>query len=936
MPKFSSLQASFSGGEFAPVVYGRVDSERYKTGLQTCLNYLPTLQGPMIRRPGTKYVNNVKDSANPPALIPFKFNETQAYILEFGQNYIRFYANGGQVITNSNSFKLQGADNYTLLFNYYATRATNPYGNPGEIVTGSSLVSAGSVLELQSPYNQVDVANIKFTQNADTLYLTHSSYAVYKLQRQGLYDWEIRQVQFQDGPYLNYNSYAATGDRPFVTLTPVQSLGAVNSSSITVSTGLALNVLNATTSGSSGFIRLTAPFISTNFKTGDRVVVKGIAGTTEANNQSYPGTLSALSWQVIVVNSSMMDLVGSAFVHSYVGSGVIYPALFQPVQGASGLPADVGRGVSLTNSGSRFWGYITGVSDMAHATIQLGQTSPNLPNYNTVNTWQMGTWTQFDGSSAVTPAVCTFHQNRLAFSGTPAFPQEVDLSSSGIYENFAPSSPTDLSVSDNNALQFNLNSKDLNLIKWMASTSQGLLAGTVTSEWAITPSSQASALTPTNFNAQQTSYFGSANADVAQAGNATLYIQRAQRRLREMNFFFQVGTFRSTDLTEIAEHISIPTITKITLQRETQPLIWALRSDGILLSMTYNRDDLTLKAGWARHQLGGQSDSGGTNPKVLSMGVIPSTDISFDQLWMVVQRSLISGSTFTSVEYMTKPFDDSILQEDAFQGDCGVTFDTSSTITTIVQSSGIVYVTAPGTSLSLPVTGGPIKITGVTGLNSRVVDINGNVSFTNLVNEKTFLVGSNSFPTFALLNFDSTPVVYASSSAYVSGGQAKVMVSHLSGLSWLVGETVGVLADGGIHPDVVVQSNSSGFITLQYPAAKIQIGYRYNSDAETLRTEGGSADGTSIGALRRIQRYAFMLHNIGDLSVGADFLNLLPIQFPVADQQQADLEMPLYSGVYQDGVASSYDFDDFFCFRQSSMLPGMIQSLSLFMEEFDV
>lgn len=934
MPKFAALQASFSGGEFAPVVYGRVDSERYKTGLQTCLNYFPTLQGPMIRRPGTKYVNNVKDSANPPALIPFKFNETQAYILEFGQNYIRFYTNGGQVITNSNSFKLQGFDNYTLLFNFFATRATNPHGNVGEITTSSSLVAAGSVLELKSPYNQVDVANIKFAQNADTIYLTHPAYAVYKLQRQGLYDWEIKQVPFQDGPYLNYNSYATTGDYPFVELNPSNNTFAINSSSINISTGLALPVANAVSSGATGFVRLTAPNVSLNFKTGDYVVVQGIAGTVEANNQVYPGIASAVSWQIAVVSSSQMDLIGSVFVHSYTGSGVIYPALFKNALGNSGLPADVNRGIALIGSGAiRYWGYITNVFDPAHIAVQLGQTSPNLPNFNTITSWQLSTWIQIDGSAAVTPSACSFHQNRLAFAGTPNFPQEVDLSQSNLFEGFAPSSPADLSVSDNNALQFNLNSKDLNLVKWMSSTAQGLLAGTVTSEWAITPSTQAAALTPTNFNAQQTSYFGSANADVAQAGNATLYIQRAQRRLRELNYFFQVGTFRSTDLTELAEHISIPTITKITLQRETQPLIWALRSDGILLSMTYNRDDLTLKAGWARHQLGGQSDSGGTNPKVLSMGVIPSSDISFDQLWMVVQRSTVSGSTFVSIEYMTKPFDDSILQEDAFQGDCGVTFDNPQVITGLVQSSGIIYVTCPGASLAVP-NGGTIKITGINGLNITTKDINGNVSNSNLLNEKTFVVGSNSFPKFALLDFNSNPVVFGSSSAYVSGGQVRQLVSTISGLTWLPGETVGVLADGGIHPDVVV--SGSGAITLQYPAAKVQIGYRYNSDAQTLRTEGGSADGTSIGALRRVHRYAFMLHNIGDLNVGPDFTDLLPISFDTADQQLADNAVPLFSGIYQDGVADSYDFDDFFCFRQSSMLPGMIQSLSLFLEEFDV
>ncbi len=486
-------------------------------------------------------------------------------------------------------------------------------------------------------------------------------------------------------------------------------------------------------------------------------------------------------------------------------------------------------------------------------------------------------------------------------------------------------------------MPYNLNSKDLNLIRWLSSSSQGLLAGTIESEWVITPSNQASALTPTNFNAQQTSYFGAANTDVAQAGNATLYIQRAQRKVREMNYFFQVGTFRSTDLTELSEHITIPTITKLVVQKETQPLVWALRSDGILLTMTYNRDDLTLKAGWARHQLGGQSDQAGSPPIVLSIGVIPSQDTTFDQLWMVVKRTALSGSSFTSLEYMTKPFDDSILQEDAFQGDCGVTFYNPKQVLAFTSSSTQVSVFCVGHGFN---NGDTVKFSSVVGMLSPAgVDINGNpIPGTSLVNNKTFLVGSTSVNNFQIFDVNSSqPILIGSTGAYIGfTGVVAKLVSHISGLSWLEGETVGVLADGGIHPDTQVLVGSNGFLTLQYPAAKVQIGYRFNSDGQTLRTEGGSADGTSIGALRRLHRFAFVLHRIGDLLAGPDFNSLRPLDFSQPDVNQADMAVPLFSGVMMDGVESPYDTDDFFAWRQSSMLPGMIQSLSLFLEEFDV
>jgi hypothetical protein len=483
-------------------------------------------------------------------------------------------------------------------------------------------------------------------------------------------------------------------------------------------------------------------------------------------------------------------------------------------------------------------------------------------------------------------------------------------------------------VTDNNALQFTLNSTQNNQLNWLQSSAQGLLAGSANAEWAMAPSANSEALTPTNFNAYQTSFFGSYNAEAVPAGNAAIYIGRSQRKVREMNFFFQVGTFRSTDLTEISEHITLPTINKLVFQKETQPLIWAQRSDGNFVSMIYDRTDVSLQAGWTRHQLGGQSDSGGTNPIVHSIACIPSPDTTFDQLWFVVKR-YINGSSVYTVEYMTKIFDDSILQEDAFQLDCGATFYNPLSITGISISSTAV-VTSPSHGLS---NGQTVKIVGVVGLNKFTTDINGNVTETNLVNENTFTVEGVTTNTFEIY-LDGNPVSSVGYSPWVSGGSVAALVTTITGVTWLEGETVGILADGSWHPDVVV--GNSGGITLKYPAAKVQIGYRFASQGQILRPEAGAADGTSIGKTRRAFRYAAMVHRVGDLSVGTDFTNMFPVNFTQGDEQQGDTATPLWTGLHRNGLDSAYDFEGQICWQQSSPLPGMIQAIATFMEEFDV
>lgn len=168
MAKSSPIQSSFAGGEYSPLIYGRVDAERYRIGLKTCLNYLPTLQGPLVRRPGSKVIEEVKTSADEALLIPFVFSRTQAYVIEAGDTYFRFYRNNGQLQSNSNA------------------------------------------VEVSTPYADEELTDLRYFQSADVLYLLHPSYSPRKLTRVSDTSWTLAEVDFQDGPYLPLNSEATT------------------------------------------------------------------------------------------------------------------------------------------------------------------------------------------------------------------------------------------------------------------------------------------------------------------------------------------------------------------------------------------------------------------------------------------------------------------------------------------------------------------------------------------------------------------------------------------------------------------------------------------------------------------------------------------------------------------------------------------------------
>lgn len=169
MPKVSPIQGSFNGGEISPLLYGRTDFDQYKTAVRTCTNMVPMVQGPVTRRPGTYFAAEVKDSSRATRLYRFEFSTTQAYIIEFGHTYCRFYRDNGRI--------------------------ESPPGTPVEIVT---------------PYAEADLFELKFTQSADVLYIAHPDYLPQKITRSSHTSWSITQISFQDGPYLIENTGTTT------------------------------------------------------------------------------------------------------------------------------------------------------------------------------------------------------------------------------------------------------------------------------------------------------------------------------------------------------------------------------------------------------------------------------------------------------------------------------------------------------------------------------------------------------------------------------------------------------------------------------------------------------------------------------------------------------------------------------------------------------
>lgn len=525
MPKASPLQSNFNGGEFSPLLYGRVDADRYGTGLATCLNYIPVIQGGLTKRPGTKFAYEVKDSTKRTRVVPFEFSTTQAYIIEFGDQYVRFYRNNGIILD---------------------------LGVPYEVVT---------------PYLEADLFNLKFTQSADVLYITHPSYAPRKLTRTGHTNWTLTTITFLDGPYMATNITSTT-------LTP------------SAATGLGITVTASSTTGIN-------------------------------NNTGFQTT-------------------------------------------------DVGRVIRMQQG--TVWGYVR-IVGWTSTTVVTADVISTLTSVAAKVNWRLGLWSDTTGY----PACSTFYEDRLFFAGSTTAPSRIDGSKSGDYENFQPTA-TDGTVAADNAVAFTFNSKSVNNIRWLEADERALIAGTVSSEWIVRPSTLSEALSPTNISAKEATTYGSSTVSSLKIGKSVLFVQRAGRQVWELRYVYEVDGFNADDMTEIAEHITTGGIVEMTYQQQPHSLAWAVRGDGTLLGMTYRRQVEGLRVGWHRHELGGFSDAARTTKaKVESVATIPSADGTFDETWMVVQRS-INGSSKRYVEYMAPFFNDSNAQADAYFVDCGATY----------------------------------------------------------------------------------------------------------------------------------------------------------------------------------------------------------------------------------------------------------------------
>lgn len=657
MAKATPAVPAFNAGEWSPLLEGRIDLQGYTASCSTLENCIPTVQGPAERRPGTVYAREVKDSSDRTWLVPFQRSRAVSYMIEFGDQYCRFFFNRSIVLTGSGNsitgitaanpavVTTSGAHGYSNGQDVFVSgvvgmtevngrwfKVANPTSTTFELqtmfgtdldATGYTAYSSGGTVdipyEIASPYALADLTDadgmlaLDFVQSADVLYITHrgETYAPRKLTRTSSTSWAFSTLAPDTGPFLDANTTATT----------------------------------IYASAATGTITLTA--------------------SSSIFNANHVGALIRVDQETITATDPWKASTSYTTADYVRSEGREYQAA---TTASSGTEPPIHTAGTVSDGGVE-WDYVSPGYGIARITAQAGTTATAtvlttfpqtlVGSGNASTDWRFGAWSADNGY----PGVVTFFKERLVFGQG----QRVDMSRSASFEDFALDTFGQILKTD--AVSFTVQSDTTDDIVGLTAGIGTLTIHTEGGEHVVSPLTTSEAFGPGNVSVDPATTYGSRPIRPIRVGEAILYIQSSGRKLREQTFDLSVETYVARDLMVRSEHLAHGSSRLVGMVRAEEPhqLMWLWTEAGTLICLTYDRTQEVR--GFAPQAIGGSG-------VVESCGVIPSPDGSRDDLWLIVRRT-INGATKRYVEYLSSGFETGDDVADAIYMDSAATYDSS-------------------------------------------------------------------------------------------------------------------------------------------------------------------------------------------------------------------------------------------------------------------
>jgi hypothetical protein len=655
MPRATLIQTNFTAGEISPRMLGRIDVARYANGAKKIENAYPLIHGGVIRRPGSRFVAAAKYGAKKVRLIPYIFNSSQAYVLEFGDLYMRVFKDGAQVL------------------------ATN--GQPVEVVT---------------PYTEAMLSRIEFVQGADTMFLAHPEKPIHRLRRISHSDWVLAAAPFVAEPFDDIGFYPSAGLSLSGKTAGVGRTATADNSVFLASdvgreiwAGAGVARITAVASGVSATVDVIIPFSDLLTASGSWKI-KGSPQTTCTPSAKDPVgasiTLSLPTAGTSSSNETAKTVLGAAHApytyesppgseqwytaatvtivlpgHGYVTGNTVIMGGFTPtgfngtytitkinensfyytVSGDPGVPTGLGTSSRvITSNGAGGWRNsdvgkyvrvnrgLVKITAVANASSATGTIIAALDSIVAApaNAWSIesAVWNEKDGY----PSSVTLSEQRLIAAGSPGFPQTIWMSRTGESLNF------ELGTKDDDAMSFTISSDQINPIAHLAQT-KSMVALTYGGEFTIFGGVE-KPLSPTNIQVKNQSAYGCSAVKPVRIGNELYFIQRANRKVRAMAYRFESDGYSAPDMSVLSEHATDSGIVEMAYQQEPESVLWLVRADGVLATLSIDREQDVV--GWARQITDGSYESVATIPVA-----------NGDECWVAVRR-VINGQTVRYIE----------------------------------------------------------------------------------------------------------------------------------------------------------------------------------------------------------------------------------------------------------------------------------------------
>src|SRR6185437_15156909 len=396
------------------------------------------------------------------------------------------------------------------------------------------------------------------------------------------------------------------------------------------------------------------------------------------------------------------------------------------------------------------------------------------------------------------PACGTLYQERLMVGGTDNNPTQLNGSVQDDYPDFI-ADPN----ADDLAIQYTLTSKQLNQFLNMIGTPNALLIGTAGGVWVLTASNGTS-ISQVNIDASVQSNLGVSALEPQLVNGSALFVSRSKRIVSFLVFNFGTNTWENNDLTRLNRNITVGDteetsgIAQTAFQMEPYPVFWAVRNDGQLIGLVFNTQDQVYA--WFRVDM---TPLGGY---IESCAVITGSG-NEDQLVVVVRRT-VNEQTVRYVEYFM-PQEIFGQLSNAFHVFSGQQLNGGPAVAIKgISNANPNVVAAPGHGFA---NGDKVQITGVEGMTQI-----------NQPPTQAYTVAGATANNFQLQGMDSTAF-----GVYTGGGTATRVFNEVTGLTYLLGNTVVAVGDGALILEPTVVTSDS--ITFPYYANLITIGIPYTA-----------------------------------------------------------------------------------------------------------